>query len=177
MTQFVLTTMMAALLQLGNLAIGQPVEFPPTRERDLVSLSTCDLPMDSEYGLYILDLPNYPEHAIEYRKKRTAAGNWYQVLLLLGKKESDPGIARCDEILAVQRVSLRVYKDRIAVDCVEKGGASPAEGRVVGIGHNPPRWRYDSFVARKAWAIDIPNARFIPLENRILICTPERPPG
>ena len=176
-TKFVSITMLLALVCYGESAAAQPTTFPPVRDRDLVSLSTCDLPIDSAYGLYILDLPDYPDHAIEYRKKRTAAGVWYQVLLLLRKRESAPGMARCDEILAVQRVNLRVFKDNMAIDCKDKGGALPAEGLVIGIGQTPPRSRSDSFVARKAWAIDISNARFISLENRILICTPERPPG
>jgi hypothetical protein len=176
LTKFVSITVMLALLCCGESATAQSIAFPPVRERDLVSLSTCDLPTDSEYGLYILDLPDYPDHAIEYRKKKTRDGNWYQVLFLLRKGTSPGGVTRCDEILAVQRVNLQVSKDNMAIDCREKDGRPPAEALVVAIGHNPPRWRDDRFVARKAWAIDVANARFIPLENRILICKPEPPP-
>ena len=176
-TKFVSITMLLALVCYGESVAVQPTTFPPVRDRDLVSLSTCDLPIDSAYGLYILDIPDYPDHAIEYRKKKIAPGNWYQVLFLLRKGKSPVGVARCDEILAVQRVNLQIFKDNMAIDCREKSGLPPPEGVVVGIGHNPPRWRDDRFVARKAWGIDIANARFIPLENRILICTPERPPG
>lgn len=159
-----------------DIASGRPISFPPSREADLISHTTCDLPLDSQYGLYIVDIPGFSDYAIEYRMK-TEHGKPYQVLMLVAKQPSRPGEARCDAILAVNRVRMLHSKDTIAVQCTGKGGAHLNLGPVVAIGRSARPWRSNAFVATRAWRIDLQTQRFIPIDRKLLVCKPEALPN
>jgi hypothetical protein len=135
------TVVLAALLG-GTLAgaSGPYLRFPPRHSTDLLSHSVCELPPESERGMF--RMPVAAGHRLEFRK-----WHYYEVVFLVEMKEEEDTCR--DRIVATLELPSHGSHEAINFRC-SPTDRSPKDGEAfIGIvpdgesGRATPAWRVD----------------------------------
>src|SRR5690349_3137466 len=121
MKVFLLSTVLCGVVSIG---MQRPfLKFPPERIEDLFEHSVCELPPESEPGMYRVPLPT-TGYRLEYRKR------WRVEAVFLVEMKQEAETCR-DRIVAAIRLPVHGAKESINFDCTLKNGGPGAV--VIGI--------------------------------------------
>jgi hypothetical protein len=133
------------------------LKLPPERVDDLLGHSVCELPPESEPGMYRVPLPA-AGYRLEYRKR------WRFEAVFLVEMKQEAESCR-DRIVAAIRLPAHGAAESINFECTRKGG-SPGEV-VIGIVPDAE----SSAEATPAWRVDLPRRSFELVRDRPVVCS------
>jgi hypothetical protein len=133
------------------------LKFPPERVDDLLGHSVCELPPESEPGMYRVPLPT-AGYRLEYRKR------WRFEAVFIVEMKQEAESCR-DRIVGALRLPAHGAKESISFECTVKD----QRPGVVVIGIVPDVER--SAVAMPAWRVDAGRRSFELVRDRSVVCS------
>jgi len=138
------------------------VQFPPRMGSDLISHSVCELPPESEVGMYRVPIPE-TRYRLEYRKR------WrFEVILLVSMEESADTCR--DRIVGLLQLPTHGEHEAINFECAPRGRERSSSEFFIGIIPNG----VSKATATPAWRIDLASKAFGLVHDVNVECTAER---